>query len=488
MKTESTTGLENEPRSAPRSGLRANCLPFTDVLAQSIANIAPTVAPALTISLVFGIAGVGTWLTYLIATIGLVFVGSNINQFARRSASPGSLYAYITKGLGATTGVIAGWSLILAYLLTAMAVVCGFVNFIEVLLNPIGLNIAPIFLMAICTGVAWYFAYKDIQLSTALMLALEVGSIALILLLGVIILFEKGVLIDPVQLTLQGAQPSGVMFGLVLGVLSFVGFESATTLGHEARNPLRSIPKAVTLSTIVSGLFFVLMAYIEVIGFAGSPTPMTESSAPLNDLAKLAGVSFFGILISIGATVSMFACALACINAGSRILFTMGRHSIFHESIGRAHGHNETPHVAVTLSAVLIFLASASVNLFGVSILDGFAYFGTIATFGFLTVYILISIAAPVYLARCSELRISHIISSAIAIGLMLIPVLGSVGIPGSSVFPVPAAPYNVFPYLFLLYLVVGVAWFVILRLRSPNLIEAIESDIEASHAAFHER
>jgi amino acid transporter len=131
----------------------------------------------------------------LIATVGLVFVGSSINQFARRSASPGSLYAYITKGLGATTGVIAGWALILAYLLTAMAVVCGFVNFIEVLLNPIGLNLAPIFLRAICTGVAWYFAYKDIQLSTSLMLMLEVGSIALILLLGAIVLFEKGVFV-----------------------------------------------------------------------------------------------------------------------------------------------------------------------------------------------------------------------------------------------------------------------------------------------------
>jgi amino acid transporter len=487
MKTESKTGLGNEPRLTSGSGLRANCLPFTDVLAQSIANIAPTVGPALTISLVFGIAGVGTWLTYLIATIGLVFVGSSINQFARRSASPGSLYAYITKGLGATTGVIAGWSLILAYLLTAMAVVCGFVNFVEVLLNPIGLNIAPIFLMAICTGVAWYFSYKDIQLSTALMLALEVGCIALILILGVIILFAKGVFIDPVQLTLQGAQPSGIMFGLVLGVLSFVGFESATTLGHEARNPLRTIPKAVMLSTIVSGLFFVLMSYIEVIGFADSPTPMNESSAPLNDLAQAAGVGFFGILISIGATVSMFACALACINAGSRILFTMGRHSIFHEYVGRAHGRNETPHVAVTLSAILIFLASASVNMFGVSILDGFAYFGTIATFGFLMVYILISIAAPCYLARRGELRLSHIVCSAIAIGLMLIPVLGSIGIPGSSAFPVPAAPYNVFPYFFLLYLVVGVGWFVILRLRSPGLIDQIEADIESSHASFHE-
>jgi hypothetical protein len=69
----------------------------------------------------------------------------------------------------------------------------------------------------------------------------------------------------------------------------------------------------------------------------------------------------------------------------------------------------------------------------------------------------------------------------------MLIPVLGSIGITGSSAFPVPATPYNVFPYLFLLYLIVGVGWFVILRLRSPNLIDQIEADIEASHASYHD-
>ena len=81
-----------------------------------------------------------------------------------------------------------------------------------------------------------------------------------------------------------------------------------------------------------------------------------------------------------------------------------------------------------------------------------------------------------------------HLISAAIAIGLMLIPVLGSVGIPGeNSLFPVPPAPYNVFPYLFLLYLVAGAGWFVILRLRSPDLIQEIESDIEASHIKFEE-
>jgi amino acid transporter len=483
-----TAELETKPQQSG-SGLRANCLPFPEILAQSIANIAPTVTPTVNAALVFASSGNGTWLTYVIATIGLVFVGININQFAGRSASPGSLYAYIARGLGPTAGIITGWALILAYLLTAMAVASGFVNYSEVLLSPLGLNLAPIFLLAICVGLSWYVAYKDIKLSTVLMLALEVASVGMIIILGLMVLLKKGSVIDTNQLYLRETPPGGIVSGLVLGVFSYVGFESATTLGDEAQRPLRYIPRAVIISTVVSGLFFVVMSYIEVFGFSGLPTPFNKSSAPVNDLAQFAGVAFFGIIISICSLVSLFACCMASINAGSRIFFAMGRHGIFHNSVGQAHGTNETPHVAVTIASALVFLIPASTSLFGIQPLDNYAYFGTIATYGFLVAYILISVAAPRYLAREHQLRLPDILAAVAAVAFMLVPVLGSLGIPGDSglskLFPVPAAPYNVFPYLFLLYLVVGIGWFAILRLKSPEIIEEMEADIEASHTRF---
>jgi amino acid transporter len=172
-------------------GLRSQCLSFPEILAQSVANVAPTATPTVNLALVFASAGNGTWLTYVIATIGLMFVAMNINQFARRTASPGSLYAYIAKGLGSTMGVLSGWGLVLAYLFTAMAVLCGFANYTNVLLSPTGIQFSPLFLYAICTGIAWYFAYKDIQLSIMLMLAIEGFSVGLILVLAVIILSGK---------------------------------------------------------------------------------------------------------------------------------------------------------------------------------------------------------------------------------------------------------------------------------------------------------
>lgn len=463
-----------------QSGLRSQCLSFPEILAQSVANVAPTATPTINLALVFASAGNGTWFTYVIATIGLMFVGININQFARRTASPGSLYSYIAKGLGPTMGVLSGWSLVLAYLFTAMAVLCGFANYTNVLFSPIGVQFSPLFLYAICTGIAWYFAAKDIQLSTILMLVLEGFSVGLILILAAIILLGNGFSIDMSQLSLQNVKPEGLQLGLVLAVFSYVGFESATALGDEAKKPLKFIPRAIVLSTILSGLFFILLSYTEVLGFSGSSTPLNKSAAPLNDLANLAGVGFFGLFITVAAIVSFFGCALASINAGARILFTMARHGIFHASMGKAHNRNGTPHVAVTMASLFVFLVPASMSLFGLKILDIYGYLGTIATYGFLLAYILISIAAPVYLYRQQALRIVDIAIAAIAIIFMLIPVVG-------SVYPVPAAPFNVFPYLFLMYLVVGGGWFLMLRLHSPEIIENMEQELEEIHNKFSE-
>ena len=414
---------------APGHALRPNCLPFADVFAQSIATIAPTVGPALTIALVHETAGPGTWLTYLVATLAMLLVGSSINVFARRSASPGALSDVVAQGLGRRAGVIAAWALCLAYLGTAMAVACGFANFMDVLLGPLT-GPLPLVWDLLAVGGACLCACRDVRLSTTLMLALEIGSLVAIAVLAVLVVLARGTLVDPAQLTLEGVTPGGVMVGLVLATLSFVGFESATTLGHEARDSLRTIPWAVTSSTLVSGLFYVVMSYVEVLGFAALPRAMHESAAPLDDLATAAGVGFLGVAISVGAAVSMFACTLACITAVSRILYAMAGQSLVHASCGRTHQHTATPHVAATVAAGVVALGTTIASLTGLSPLQGFATFGSLGTFGFLVVYILVSLAAPRYLAARGELRPWHVVCSALAIAMLAMPLAASLGLP----------------------------------------------------------
>jgi amino acid transporter len=480
--------MTNEMRleqSAP--GLKRECLSYAEVIAQSISVIAPSTVPAAVLGLIFASAGHGTWLSFVLGMTGLVFVSFNINQFARRSASPGSLYTYIVKGLGPTAGVLSGWGMLLAYLFTGMSTLCGFAIFGQTLLSHIGIHTHILTLFAVGVGSGCYVAYKDIQLSAKMMLVLEVVSIVSILLLGLIIWAQKGFAIDTAQLTLQGATPGGVTMGIVLVVFGFSGFESSTSLGYEAKNPLRTIPKSVIQSTILAGLFFIFMAYIEVLAFSGASANLGKTEAPLDFLAHQAGLDFLGVLISLGALLSFFSCTLACINSTARVFFAMAHHGVLHDALGEAHESNQTPHVAIALSALITFLVPASLNVFGVKTFHAQGYFGTICSYGFLLVYILVSIAAPVYLYRLRKLRPMDIVFSVLGVGFMLLPVLGTVGIPGSSLFPVPEFPNNVFPWLFLLYLAAGFGWYMFQRMRSPKMLRKMKQSIEASHVRYSE-
>lgn len=466
-------------------GLKPNCLSFGEVLAQSFAVIAPTTIPASNIGLIVALAGNGAWLSFSIGLVGLVFVSININQFASRSASPGSFYSYIVKGLGPTAGVVCGWSLVLAYLFTGMAVLCGFANFSSLFIGHLGIHPSSITLLAVGAGIAWYAAYKDIQLSAMAMLWIEGASIALIAVLCMIIWAHHGFALDLPQLTLEGVTPGSIATGLVLVMFGFSGFESATTLGDEAKRPLKNIPRAVMGSAILAGLFFIATTYIEVLGFQGTGVSIATAEEPLAFLSQQVGVGFLGEWVGIGALFSFFACILGTINPAARVAFMMARHGLFHASLGSAHVANRTPHNAVTACSLIMFLIPAVMAMFNISLFESMGYLGAICSYGFLTVYILVSIAAPVYLHKIRQLRSRDLICSGVAIAFMMIPVVGSLGIPGSSLLPVPEAPYNLFPYLFLLYLVVTCGWFVRQRLRRPSMTKAMQRHVEELHERF---
>lgn len=464
------------------SGLRGSYLSSVEVLAQSIASIAPSATPALVIPLVYGFAGNGTWLSYFFATIATILVAANLNQFTKRSASPGNLYAFIVKGLGTDIGVISGWALVLSYLLTASAVLCGFINYANVLLAYAGIAMPAILIGIIGALAAWLIAVKDIKLSARIMLAFEVTSVALIILLAAIVLLKHGFAVDHAQLTLQGVSPSSLGIGLVLAFFSFVGFESATSLGDEAKDPLRTIPRAVTISALLVGVFFVLLCYTEVLGFRDSTTALNSAAAPLTDLATLNGVSFFGPLISIGALISFWACFLACTNAGARILFLMGQHGVFHSAVGNAHDKNKTPDVAITISTIVGAVVPFILILNNGGLIEIYGWVGTIATYGFILAYALISISAPLYLYREKELKRHHIALSAITVLVLLVLIAGSIYSNASS-----GAPYSWFIYIFVGWLVVGALWFFIRKTQSPGVSASIADNVEEVHQHFRE-
>jgi amino acid transporter len=472
--------VEAESRSFESSAtprLRPHALGFPPLLAQSVAAISPTMTAVLIIPLAFLDAGEGTWAAYLFATVMLLFVVFGLNQFARRSASAGSMYAYTARGLGPAAGLLSGWTLLWSYLFIAIAGLSGFSIFSSQLLSTLGVHgVSPFVFFVLsaltCVAIAW----KDIRLSSLLTLLFEGLSVACILSLFAVVLFRHGVSVDTAQVQLKGVGLRGMDFAIVICIFSLVGFESATALGGEAKRPLVNVPRAVIWSLLITGAFMVLAGYVEVFATRHSATSLGSLATPLDTIASAYGVSFFKVPVCLGAMVSFFSLTLSCLNAGTRIMFPMGEHGFLHRQLHRVHVKNLTPHVAIAVYGGIILAIASILHAYGWSSLTIFGDAGTLAAFGFLLAYFTITIAAPVYLRRIGELRRRDVLVAVAGFACLLVPTIG-------SFYPRPPSPIDLFPYIFLGYMVVGGAWlFVVSRLR-PGTLPAIEAALEQSLA-----
>ena len=436
-----------QPMSEEAYGLRQGVLSPLEVLAQSVSTIAPTTTPAMTIPLVFALAGNGTWLVYLLATVGLGLVALLIAAFARHTASPGSLYSFATTSLPPAMAGLAAWALLLAYVATGSSVAGGFINYANVLLHTFTGHKAPAALLVVFTVViAAWMAYRDIKVSAQAMLWMEGVSVACIVLVLGLILFKYGLHVDREQLSLHGSSPAGIRLGLVLAMFSFVGFESATALGAEAKDPLRTIPRAVMQCAVGAGIFFTVAAYTQVLGFRPAGMTLDQSPAPMHVLAQQAGISVLGVVIDAGAMISMFACTLACITAAARVVLQMSHRGLVHGILRRTHARNETPHIAVLITSVGVLLPALVLATRGVSSADIYGWMGSLATYGFITVYGLVCIALPLRLKRLGSLTQPTLW---VAIAGALAMLLAFVG----NLYPMPQAPYSWLPYVYLGYL-----------------------------------
>lgn len=435
--------------------------PF-EVLAQSVANIAPSAVMATGAVLIYLNAGQGTWLSYVVATLIVLIVGYCLAQFARRSATPGSVYSYTAKGLGPFAGFMSGWGIVLGYGAIAMACVAGFGLFMGSLLDKIGIDLTgtagQIVLFAVCSiGVVWA-TIMGIKLSTRMGLVLEVASIASIVVVLLVTMFDVGLSFDTSQFTLDGSSFDGVTIGIVLAILGFVGFESAASLGAEAANPHRAIPRAILYSAAGAGLLYIISAYVQVKGLGAG---LADSATPLNDLAENAGIGGVAWIIDLGVSASFFACAAACVNAASRVIYVMGQEGVMAGAIGATHSKHQTPYVAIAALAPLMFVVPGIMVMNGVATVSTFAYLGTIGTFGFMLSYALVSVAAPVWLSKVGRAGLTAIAGPVAALAMAYVFY--------KNVYPAPPEPYNRLPLIFLALMAAGGAYYTFVRLRDPQ-------------------
>jgi amino acid transporter len=450
-------------------------LSFVECIALSIGIMAPTAAMALNGSLAAGITGSAVPLAFLLATVAVGLASFSFIQFSRYFAHSGSVYGFNGIALGARAGFFSGWALMGTYMAFTCASMAEVGNFAQAFFADLHVNIGWLPLALVAGVIIWLFAYSDISVSTRLTLVMEGISVLLIIILVVVILVKVG---SAGNLTAQPLTPGGqplnnIGLAAVFGFLSFAGFEGAATLGEETRNPRRNIPLAILAAVVGTGIFYVAVTYTQTVGFgtnaAGIQT-FAGSTAPLGDLSQRYISGAMATIINFGATISAFASALGTANAGARILFSMGRDGFVNNRLGSASRRTGSPAIAVAIVMIITFAVNIIWGLApGINGAVLFGYLGTIGVFLILVAYILTNVGA-----------IRFFVARRIWTWQTIIPVLAIIVLGYtlySNIYPIPVPPFNIFPYVALAWLVIGL----IITFASPALVRRIGLHLEES-------
>jgi amino acid transporter len=437
------------------SQLKKNQLSYIEAMAISVAIMAPTAAMALNTSLTASIAGASVPLIFLVAMITIGLVAVTFIQFNRQFSNSGSVYYFTGVSLGPKMGFLSGWALLLTYIMFTIASIGEVGAFAESFFSLLNIKIDWFPIAIVSTVLIGIFAIADIKIGTRALLILEGISVLFILILVFVIFgkadFNSSSFVKPFSFGKNNV--SSIALATVFAFLSFAGFEGASSLGEETKNPKKAIPIAIISAVFLTGTFYILVSFAQTIGFgldANGSGHFAKSSAPLADLAETYMSKGFAIAIMFGAFLSAFSCALASATAGSRLLFSMGRDGFIHHKIGATHKKYHSPYVALIIIMVISFITLFPLKGFG---LDGgtiFGYLGTIGVLSLLLTYLVTTIGGMRYFVKNGKWKGP----------ILILPILAVIGLGYSlysNIFPIPAAPFNYFPYIVLGWIALGV-------------------------------
>lgn len=314
---------------------------------------------------------------YLVTLVVMLFTAVSYGHMSRVYPVSGSAYTYTQQSFGGAVGFLAGWALLLDYLLLPM---------INYMLLGLYLNIA----FPAVPGWVWFVGFLALvtvlnalgitsvaRMNTILIVVQLVFAVTFIV-LGLQTAFGGAAPVDPLApFVSDGMQWGAVFTGAAILCLSFLGFDAVSTLSEETRNPRRTIPIAILLVTLSGGLIFIVLAWV-----SGLVIPdwrvFTDVDTASNEVIAAAGggflSSFFIAALIAGATGS----ALAAQASVARILYTMGRDGVLPRAVFGVLGERSKTPVRAIVVVALVSLVGLALPL---DLVVSIVSFGALAGF-----------------------------------------------------------------------------------------------------------
>jgi amino acid transporter len=374
------------------------CLGPVAVTAQAVGTVGLTLTAVFNIPEAMRSAGPATWISYALALVVVLLVGETLVLFRQLPGSPSGIAGYVAAGLGVRLGAAASWALLLGYGATLIACLVFFGFFLEQLVLHLGWQ-APRLLAYLLGGLGCLeLARRDVQLSTRTMLLTETLSALIILTLTVVIVHRGWGGPDLRAINPLADTAGQVRSGLMVAVLSFIGFESAANLGREALHPERAVPRSIRTAVLIAGVLFVIWGAFLPEGLAWLPPSVRQGLDPLSALAEHLGIPGAGLWIKVGALLCLFGTCLGSLTALARLGYGLAEQRLLPPVLARVHPRSGAPANALLSIGLPLVAGGALVVQHNLSISQIFGLFGGFSVVCFLLVYGLVA---------CSSLQVA---------------------------------------------------------------------------------
>jgi amino acid transporter len=476
--------------SRTAQGLERNAIGLTEVLFQSITHMAPAVATALSLGAATVFAGGSTPLAVVLALVAALFTAYSIGELARHLPSAGGLYTYVARGLGSFAGWLMAWAFLLAEPIVPAALYASFGLFAAAFITTItgySNDLLWLPLAVLCGIVVWGLVYRGVSLSTRVGVALGIIEIAIFLLVSTLLIINAG---SRNTLSVFGTRDQGILpalQGMVFCLLAFVGFEAAAPLAEETRDPRRTIRRAVLLSAVLIGLFYIFNMYAATVYFGPDRVAKEfltfNNSDPWGGMADQVLPGIGSLLVTFAILNSSLANANAGANASTRVIFALGRTSVLPRFFAAVHPTHRTPVNAVHFQGILGIGLAVALGLLFRDVSTGgplttYIWIGYSLGLLFAGMYMAVNVASIGYYltGRRDEFNVlKHVVVPVVGV-ILLIPaflgVLGGLTIPILNIdLPPLAAPYNVVPPLVAIWMIAGAVLYFVVRMRGPETI-----------------
>jgi amino acid transporter len=396
-------------------------------------------------------------------------------RLTRFFAHAGSVYALAGSTLGPRAGFFGGFALLGTYVFFAACITGACAVFFEAMLNQLGVTLPPGWWVAVPLVVAILAVVMNTRESltmTRVLLAIGFVGIAAMVVLAIVILARVAGPDSPVAtgidletLTPSGASATAIMTASVFGFLSWAGFESGTSLGEEAKDPHRTIPRALLLAVVLAGFLYTFIMFAQTVGYGTDEAGVAAfagASSTLTDMSSTYIGAWFAVLISVIAFLVALASLVSSTAAAARLLFALARDGFGPAALGRVNKRGVPANAIYVVIAITVLLVLGLVAI-GQGAIEVYYWYATIATLCMVVAYGMTSVGAIRY-AFAGDSQVARWEAVVPALGLIFLAYVYIVQFVGQQ------APYTYFPFIAGAWCLIGL----VVVLVAPGLADRI--------------